>query len=258
MAPYENIKIAVVQTPLHWEDVDANLTMFSEILSNAQQADIYVLPEMFTTGFSMQPEKFAKESYNKGSEWLKQTAKDKQAAIVGSIMVEDGGRYYNRLLFATPNGKNFSYDKKHLFSLGNEQEHYTAGNAPLTIEYLGWKIRPLICYDLRFPVWSRNTNDYDLLIYVANWPQKRIQHWRSLLIARAIENQCYVVGCNRIGNDANGVAHNGSSIIVDYSGDTLHEDSQNPIVLYQELSKNLLSKYKKHFPFLSDRDSFHF
>lgn len=256
MATQENIKIAVVQTDLHWENVDANLTMLSDIINNAETADIFILPEMFTTGFSMQPEKFAKESYQKGLEWLQQTAQTKQAAIVGSIMVEDGGQYYNRLFFVTPSNQVYQYDKKHLFSLGNEQQHYAAGNQSIIIDYLGWRIKPLVCYDLRFPVWSRNTEDYELLLYVANWPEKRIYHWRSLLIARAIENQCYVAASNRIGADANGIDHNGNSMVIEYSGNVLNEDAGSKVVLYQTLSKQALNKYKKSFPFLSDGDLF--
>lgn len=252
----ENIKVAVVQTDLHWENVDANLAMLSKTIGEAKAADIYVLPEMFTTGFSMQPEKFAKESYQKGLSWLKETAKAKQAAIMGSIMVEESGKYYNRLYFITPTNNIYQYDKKHLFSLGNEQEHYAAGDNPLTIDYLGWRIKPLVCYDLRFPVWSRNTNNYELLIYVANWPEKRIHHWRSLLIARAIENQCYVAACNRVGADANAISHNGNSILVEYSGTVLLECVDKSDILYQNFSKKALEKYKSAFPFLADRDKF--
>lgn len=254
----ENISIAVVQTLLYWENIDANLTMFSELLSKAKTADLYILPEMFTTGFSMQPQKYGKESYEKGLSWLKRTAKEKQAAIVASMMVRDNENYYNRLFFVTPSQDIFTYDKKHLFGLGNEQQHYTSGKEQLIVDYLGWKIHPLICYDLRFPVWSRNTVDYDLLLYVANWPQKRINHWRSLLIARAIENQCYVAACNRIGDDANGIAHNGNSIIVEYSGEVLAESIDEATILYQNLSKSHLLKFKKAFPFLGDKDKFKF
>lgn len=256
MAQKETIRIAVVQADLHWENVDANLSMFSNIIDKAEAADIFVLPEMFTTGFSMQPNKFAKESYQKGIAWLSETSRTKQAAIVGSIMVEESDKFYNRLLFVTPAGDIYQYDKKHLFSLGNEQEHYNAGTKPMVIDYLGWRIKPLICYDLRFPVWSRNKDNYELLLYVANWPEKRIHHWRSLLIARAIENQSYVVACNRIGVDANTINHNGNSMVVEYSGDILKEEVNNQVILYQNLSKQALNKYKQSFPFLSDKDLF--
>lgn len=252
MPSKENIEIAVIQTHLHWEDIDANLSMFSNYLEEVNNADIVVLPEMFTTGFSMQPEKFAKESYTKGLSWLKQTSKEKNTAIVGSVMAEDSGTYYNRLLFVTPEQDVYGYDKKHLFSLGNEQKHYAAGEEDIVIDYLGWKIKPLICYDLRFPEWNRNTTNYDLAIYVANWPQKRIHHWRSLLIARAIENQCYVVASNRVGNDDNNISHNGNSAIIDYNGTILTEETDNATVLYQSLAKEKLSAYRRAFPFLSD------
>lgn len=256
MQTKNNLQIAVIQTPLFWEDVDANLQQFTQLLQNAPQADVYVLPEMFATGFSMQPEKFAALSGNKGLAWLKETAAAKGAAITGSLMVDDGGKYYNRLFFITPQQQVYTYDKKHLFSLGNEQNHYTAGVAPLIVDYLGWKIFPLICYDLRFPVWSRNVHNYDLLIYVANWPERRSLHWRSLLPARAIENQAYVAASNRVGDDGNGVAHSGNSMLIDYSGQVLAENANESTILTATFSKDELEKYRAAFPFLNDRDKF--
>ncbi|HYG14235.1 MAG TPA: amidohydrolase [Bacteroidia bacterium] len=248
--------VSVVQTDLHWENVDANLVHFTELLETASPADLYVLPEMFTTGFSMAPERLAGESFSKGLTWMQKMAAGKNAALTGSLMAEDDGRFYNRLVFARPDGSAEFYDKKHMFSLGNEQLHYTAGAKKLIVEYNGWKICPMVCYDLRFPVWSRNTEDYDLLLYVANWPQKRAHHWRGLLVARAIENQCYVAGCNRAGTDGNNLEYSGSSMLVDFSGAILDEHVNSPAIFSATLSKEGLDTYRKSFPFLSDKDNF--
>ncbi len=258
MGNEEYLTVSVIQTELVWENVDANLQQFTTLLQNVAPADIYVLPEMFSTGFSMQPEKFASESHTKGLAWLKQTAVNKNVAIVGSLMVDDGGKYYNRLFFVTPQQQVYTYDKKHLFSLGNEQKHYTGGNELLIVDYLGWKICPLICYDLRFPAWARNSHNYDLLIYVANWPERRAYHWRSLLIARAIENQTYVAACNRIGADGNGVAHNGTSMLIDCSGQVIAESINADSILTHTFFKDEQQKYRNAFPFLADRDTYSF
>lgn len=254
----EGLRVSVIQTPLHWENVEANLAMFTMWVGKATPADIVVLPEMFTTGFSMHPGEFATESYSKGLEWMLATAKDKNTAITGSMMAHEDGKYYNRLLFVTPEGEVFQYDKRHLFSLGDEANHFTAGDKQLIVNYKGWKICPLICYDLRFPVWSRNTMGYDILIYVANWPTSRSEHWRSLLKARAIENQCFVVGCNRMGRDGNGLEHDGYSALIDYSGQVLEEVAQKPDVLFTIFTKDALDGYRQNFPFLADGDDFSF
>jgi omega-amidase len=254
----KQLTVSVIQTELIWENVDANLQQFTQLLNNAAPADIYVLPEMFTTGFSMQPEKFASESHTKGLAWLKQTAANKNAAIIGSLMVDDEGKYFNRLFFVTPQQQVYTYDKKHLFSLGNEQNHYTAGTQLLLVDYLGWKICPLVCYDLRFPAWARNSHNYDLLIYVANWPERRAYHWRNLLVARAIENQTYVAACNRIGADGSGVTHNGNSMLIDCSGQVIAESINASSVLTHTFSKEAQQQYRASFPFLADRDRFTF
>jgi predicted amidohydrolase len=211
---------------------------------------------MFTTGFSMEPEKLAAESYAKGLAWMQQTAKEKNAAIVGSLMAGEDGKFYNRLLFVLPGGTHYTYNKRHLFGLGQEDAHYTAGTERLIVEYKGWRICPLICYDLRFPVWSRNTENYDLLIYCANWPERRIHHWRSLLVARAVENQCYVAACNRVGDDGSGIAHNGASAFIDYGGTVLSESINEASTLSYELSYESLQTYRQSLPFLADRDNF--
>lgn len=252
----DTLTVSVVQTHLHWEDVDANLQHFTQLLAAAEPADIYILPEMFTTGFSMNPERLAGESFTKGLAWLQQMAAKKNAAITGSLMAQENGRYYNRLVFAKPDGTSEFYNKKHLFSLGNEQLHYTAGTKKLVTDYKGWKICPMVCYDLRFPVWARNTEGYDLLLYVANWPAKRSYQWRSLLIARAIENQCYVAGCNRTGTDGNGLTYNGTSLLADFSGTVLEEHINSPATFSTVFSKESLESYRKSFPFLEDKDEF--
>lgn len=256
METTSELKVAVVQCALHWENVDANLAMFTKWIENALPAHLIVLPEMFTTGFSMRPKAFANESYLKGLDWMQATAKEKNIAITGSLMASEGGKYYNRLLFVTPTGEIFKYDKRHLFGLGDETNHFTPGKQQLIINYYGWKICPLICYDLRFPVWARNTANYDVLLYVANWPTRRIEHWRSLLKARAIENQCFVLGCNRVGEDGNGIEHDGYSAIIDFSGVVIEEVSHDSSLLRATLSKNALHLYRQSYPFLADRDSF--
>jgi omega-amidase len=257
MVTKNTLQVAVVQTNLHWENVEANLAMFDGLLANAGPADLIVLPEMFATGFSMQPEKFAQKSYTLGFEWLKQKAKQTGAAITGSLMAPNGNTYVNRLLFVLPDGQYYHYDKKHLFGLGSETEHYSAGTELLLVDYLGWKICPLICYDLRFPVWSRNTHNYDVLLYTANWPQRRAHHWRTLLPARAVENQSYVVACNRIGDDGNGIGHSGNSAIISFSGDLL-AGGEEAAIYTATLSKEDLTTYRNAFPFLKDADKFEF
>jgi len=208
------INIAVVQTHLYWEDVEANLAHFESKIEGIKDCDLIILPEMFSTGFSMKPDLLAKESSEKSIAWLMRMSAKLNAAIMGSIMHVDEGKYYNALAFVTPEQEIQWYYKRHLFSPGDESKHYSQGKDRLNIYYKGWRILPLICYDLRFPVFSRNTCAYDLMVYVANWPQKRNYAWQQLLKARAIENQTYVVACNRIGQDGNGVEHiQGLSII---------------------------------------------
>ena len=198
----DDLRITTIQTHLYWEDIDQNLVHFEEKLNAlTEQTDIIVLPEMFTTGFTMNPKVLAESHGDKGLQWMQRKSKEKNCVLVGSISVKDGEKFYNRLYWVMPDGSYQSYDKRHLFQMGKEDVHYTAGSKKFVVEYKGWKICPLICYDLRFPVWSRNTkeNTYDVLVYVANWPEVRSYPWKQLLIARAIENQAYVVGVNRIG-----------------------------------------------------------
>ena len=249
------INIAVVQTHLYWEDVEANLAHFESKIEGIKDCDLIILPEMFSTGFSMKPDLLAKESSEKSIAWLMRMSAKLNAAIMGSIMHVDEGKYYNALAFVTPEQEIQWYYKRHLFSPGDESKHYSQGKDRLNIYYKGWRILPLICYDLRFPVFSRNTCAYDLMVYVANWPQKRNYAWQQLLKARAIENQTYVVACNRIGQDGNGVEHIGNSGIINYLGEEIGFGSDDKVFQFN-LNKASLIQYRIDFPVLEDRDDF--
>lgn len=251
------LSITTIQTTLFWEDITANLNQLGDKLSAlVGVSDIIILPEMFTTGFSMSPAKFAEAPDGKTLNWLKQQAKKTNAVITGSYIVKENSHYYNRLVWMQPDGTFQTYDKKHLFSLSEEPKHYTAGQQKLIVNYKGWKICPLICYDLRFPVWSRNVENYDLLIYVANWPEKRAHHWRSLLMARAIENQSYTVGVNRVGQDGNQFYHSGDTSVMDYAGNllvhTAHVENNTTIQLDYQKQQD----FRNRFRFLADKDAF--
>jgi omega-amidase len=249
------LNVHVVQSDLVWENEQANLSHFEHCLSKIQNADLIILPEMFSTGFSMRPELFA-DAEGRVLNWMKQQATKSGAAICGSVMLRENNKHFNRLYFVQPNGQFAQYDKRHLFTLGKENNHYEKGNSRLIVDYLGWKIVPLICYDLRFPVFSRNDVQYDLLIYVANWPERRANHWRSLLPARAIENQCYLAACNRIGHDGNNANHSGDSIILDFKGDALTQATQRAGTLNASCSLSELHEARKNFPVLQDQDVF--
>jgi predicted amidohydrolase len=244
---------------LAWEDRAANLDHFAaEIGKLAEAVDLFVLPEMFTTGFSMQPERVAEPEATDTQSWLQQRAREANAAIVGSVATESDGRFVNRLLWATPDGRIAHYDKRHLFRMGREDQHYAAGTRTLVVEWGGFRIAPLICYDLRFPVWSRRraSYNYDLLLYVANWPAARRYPWQQLLRARAIENQAFVAGCNRVGADGNGVAHAGDSVILDAMGQPLAELAETPGVVQAELDLQSLRDFRERFPAHLDADRF--
>lgn len=254
------ISITTIQTILYWEDIEKNLAHFDDKLNSlSEPTDIIVLPEMFTTGFTMNTMEFSEEHGGKGLQWMQQKAKDKNCVLVGSISVKDNQYFHNRLYWVMPDGTYQFYDKRHLFQMGNEHKHYTAGAKKMVIEYKGWKICPLICYDLRFPVWARNRkeNTYDLLIYVANWPEVRSYPWKQLLIARAIENQSYVVGVNRIGKDNNAIEHSGDSCVINPRGEIIsttkaHEDKIEIV----SLSYTYLEEFRKVFPVMLDGDEF--
>lgn len=251
------MKTALIQSPLVWENAQANRNYFSEkINAITESVDLIVLPEMFTTGFSMTPEPLAETMDGETILWLKSVAKDKNAAITGSIIIAEKDKYYNRLLFVFPSGEIQSYDKRHLFTLSGEDKTYTSGKDKLVVDYKGWKICALICYDLRFPVFSRNTENYDLLIYVANWPKPRVNAWDVLLRARAIENMSCVIGVNRIGEDNNGYEYVGHSQVIDALGNYISEPTENESVVIATLNKETTDELRRKLSFLDDRDNF--
>jgi omega-amidase len=267
----DSLHVTTIQANLIWENKVANLKKFDEILRGISPTDIIVLPEMFTTGFSMTPALFVEPLFGDTYHWLLEKSKQHNAAITGSFICAENGQYYNRLLWIQPDGRHYIYDKRHLFSLAGENHHYKEGISRITINWQGWSICPLICYDLRFPVWSRNWqsspfeyNDdipqdyYDLLIYVANWPERRNHAWKTLLLARAIENQTFVVGVNRVGNDGNGIYHSGDTSIIDYSGELIQTRADTEGVNVAIFNKVKLSEYRNKFGFLTDKDLFKF
>jgi omega-amidase len=220
-----------------------------------------VLSEMFSTGFSMQPKLFAETMEGETVEWMKRISSENSIVLTGSMIAEENGHYFNRLIWMLPNGQFGYYDKRHLFAYAGEHEAYTAGNKRLIASVKGWKINLQVCYDLRFPVWARQQTqnrvpEYDLLIYVANWPEKRSHAWKTLLCARAIENQCYVVGVNRVGNDGNNIYHSGNSLVIDPLGQVLYHMADEEDVNTITLSKEKLAEVRTRFPFLNDADSF--
>jgi len=253
-----DLNVALVQTTLYWENPTANLAMLEEKIAQiTQPVDLIVLPEMFTTGFTMNPAAVAEPMNLTTFKWLRQMAAQTGAVVTGSYVVNEHGKFYNRLVWMQPDGVFDTYDKRHLFRMGNEHAFYTAGTSRVIKEWKGWRICPLICYDLRFPVWSRNVNlEYDLLLYVANWPAVRRHVWNTLLEARAIENGSYVVGVNRVGNDGNGIAHTGDSALIDFKGEVLLRKSDEEGIFIQTLQKEQLVTFREHFPAHLDADAF--
>jgi omega-amidase len=251
------MKIALIQSDLYWEEASKNRNSFeSKINSIKQPVDLIVLPEMFSTGFTMNASVVAETMEDTTLLWLKTLAEKKNCAITGSLIIKENNHFYNRLLFVFPNGTIKQYDKRHLFSLAGEDKFYTKGNSKEIIDYLGWKICPQICYDLRFPVFSRNTENYDLLLYVANWPKVRTNAWDTLLKARAIENMSYVIGVNRIGLDANNYEHIGHSQAIDFLGNYVLEPQETEDIFIIELDKKTMLNTREKLDFLNDKDSF--
>jgi predicted amidohydrolase len=253
--------IRMVQAPLIWEQPEANRRNFSDILAeHAPGSDLVILPEMFTTGFTMNPERLGELEAGPTLGWMRQEAARHHVCLVGSFIFLDRGGYYNRLFWVFPDGRYQHYDKRHLFSMAGENRHYLAGQSPLLIEWEGWRIMPLICYDLRFPVWSRyrSHSPFDLLIYTANWPVSRSHHWKSLLVARAIENQAYVCGVNRVGRDGNGLEYGGDSAALDFAGNIVCALSDEAGVGELRADHEALGHYRRQFPFLHDADDFKF
>ncbi len=275
-----NLKITLLQTNLFWEDKAANLQMLEQKINSIKEpTNIVVLPEMFSTGFSMKPEILAETMDSETVLWMKQIAAAKKIILTGSVIIEDEGQYFNRLIWMLPNGKYGYYDKRHLFAYGEEDKHYTAGKKRMIAQVNGWKINLQICYDLRFPVWARQASpplegtegeaperaggeasgseaEYDILLYVANWPNRRSHAWKTLLTARAIENQCYVIGVNRVGNDGNGISHSGDSLVANALGEILYQKENEEAIFTITLSKEELEATRKKFPFANDADSF--
>jgi len=257
-----SLTITLIQTDLVWENIVANLTRLEEkINAISVRTELIVLPEMYSTGFTMNPEKLAETMDGKAVTWMKRIAASKRVILIGSLAIKEGENYFNRLIWMLPNGQYSYYDKRHLFAYSGEDKHFLAGNKRLIAQAKGWKINLQICYDLRFPVWARQQSpegevEYDLLIYVANWPEKRSHAWKSLLMARAIENQCYVVGVNRVGDDGNGFFHSGDSTVINPLGDILFSEKDNEAVFTITLKKENLSAIRNQFPFLKDADDF--
>ncbi|HLF44962.1 MAG TPA: nitrilase family protein [Chitinophagaceae bacterium] len=268
------LTITGIQTHLHWENPVANLKMLEEkIKSISDKTEIVILPEMFSTGFSMKPETLAETMDGETVRWMKRIAAEKKIILAGSVMITDSGHnsrsqtgtdrplHYNRLIWMLPSGQYGYYDKRHLFAYAGEDEHYTPGTKRLIASVKGWKINLLVCYDLRFPVWSRQQlkeegPEFDLLVYIANWPERRIHAWKTLLQARAIENQCYVAGINRVGKDGNDIYHSGSSMVIDPLGEILYQEENKEAVFTVTLQKQKLEDIRAKLPFWKDGDSF--
>ncbi|MEO1030294.1 MAG: amidohydrolase [Bacteroidota bacterium] len=253
----KTLTVAIIQTELIWEDPKANRKNIERKVHTIIGADLIVLPEMFTSGFTMNTTSVAETMNGETIHWLKQLAKEKQTAITGSLVITENKHYYNRLVFVEPSGQVTSYDKRHTFTLAGEHKVYKAGEKKVVFDYKGWKICPLICYDLRFPVWARNSEDYDLLIYVANWPKIRIGAWDNLLKARAIENMSYCIGVNRVGLDGNNYEYTGHSAAFDVLGnrvDTIPENEEAVDII--TLEKDHIKRYREKLGFLKDRDNF--
>ncbi|GAA4456299.1 amidohydrolase [Nibrella saemangeumensis] len=252
------LHVSLIQTNLHWEDPVANRAMLEEkIFGLAEPTDLIVLPEMFTTGFTMNAKAVAEPMNLTTFKWLKQMAAQTRAVVTGSYIVQEGGNYYNRLIWMEPDGAFDCYDKRHLFRMAAEEKTYTSGSRRLVKEWKGWRICPLICYDLRFPVWSRNINlEYDLLLYVANWPAARRNPWNTLLQARAIENLSYVVGVNRVGLDGKEIPYAGDSAVIDFKGEVLYRPTDEEAIHQQTLSLDNLRAFRQKFPANLDADEF--
>ena len=251
------LNISIVQAALHWHDAQRNLIEFAKVLTRQESAtDLIVLPEMFSTGFTMHAAEHAERMDGRSVSWMVETAEKRGAAICGSLIIEDGGNYFNRFILVRKSGQVEYYDKRHLFRLAGEHEHYAPGETLRNFDLNGWRIRPMVCYDLRFPVWSRNRNDYDLLIYVANWPDRRHQAWETLLRARAIENLAFVAGVNRIGMDGNNIRYIGGSAIIDYLGNYLVSFAAEPGMATAALNMEGLVQFREKFPFHLDADEF--
>ena len=253
------LTISTIQTDLAWEDKNANLSMLEEKINSLRgNTEVVVLPEMFSTGFSMNTRTLAETMDGETAEWMKRMSSENKVIVTGSMIIEEDKKFYNRLIWIMPNGEYGYYDKRHLFAYSEEDKYFSPGNKRLIASVKGWKINLQVCYDLRFPVWARQTSEaeYDVLIYVANWPERRSHAWKTLLCARAIENQCYVVGVNRVGTDGNGIYYSGNSLVIDPLGEVLYHMADEEDVFTVTLQKERLNEVRTKFPFLKDADHF--
>lgn len=260
-----SLTFTIIQTQLHWEDRASNLKMLEEKINAIQEkTEVIILPEMFSTGFSMKPEEVAEGMDGEAVAWMKRVAAEKKVILTGSVSTKENGNYYNRLIWMLPNGEMGQYDKRHLFAFANEHEHYTSGSKRLIASVKGWRINLLVCYDLRFPIWARHSKqpydnaalEYDVLVYVANWPERRSHMWRTLLQARAIENQAFCIGVNRVGNDGNGIYHSGDSMVVNPLGEVLYHKAHDEDIFTITLQKEELETIREKMPFWKDADPF--
>lgn len=250
----KNLHVSLVEFDIEWENPQANTEFLNDLLEGLE-TDIIVLPEMFSTGFSMNVKEIAEKPFGVTYQWMKSISVELNCAVCGSISTEENNKFYNRFYFVTPETAHI-YDKKHLFGYGKETEAYSPGDKIISFDYLGWKIRPIVCYDLRFPVWCRNSDDYDLMICVANWPAVRVEPWKALLKARAIENMSYTIGVNRIGTDDYDLKYNGNSRIFDPVGEEVKLNPLKKFIYQTEISFENLKKFRENYRFLEDRDSF--
>lgn len=261
------LTITTIQTNLSWENRAANLRMLEQKISSIEEkTEVVILPEMFSTGFSMRPEALAEGMDGESVEWMKRISRENNIVLTGSLIIKEDDNYYNRMIWMLPNGQYGYYDKRHLFAYAGEDKHYKAGNKRLIASVKGWKVNLQVCYDLRFPVWARNrvpdtssplsTPEYDVLIYVANWPERRSHAWKTLLCARAIENQCYVIGVNRVGSDGNNIYHSGNTLVIDPLGQVLYHMADEEDVNTIMLQKEVLEEVRSKFPFWKDGDPF--
>lgn len=253
-----DLRVTIVQSMLHWEDAAANRAMFSARLSELKgRTDLVVLPEMCTTGFSMRSAELAETMNGPAVQWMREQAAAIDAAVYGSVIITEGGRFFNRGLFVRPDGEVMAYDKRHLFRFANETDHYSAGTERVVVEWRGWRILLQVCFDLRFPVFARNRSDYDAVLYVANWPEARRFPWSQLLIARAIENQCYVAGVNRVGMDGKGIHYSGDSVLIDPRGATIASVlSSHEGMATAFLDRAALEDFRVKFPVALEADAF--
>ena len=256
-----SLTVTLIQTNVSWEDKPSNLAMLDKkIMAIPNRTELVVLPEMFSTGFSMQPEKLAEDMDGPTVNWMKKIARANKIILTGSLIISENGHYFNRLLWVLPDGTLGYYDKRHRFAFAGEDKEYTPGHKRLIAQVKGWKVNLLVCYDLRFPVWARQQSaeapEYDILLYVANWPERRSHAWKTLLTARAIENQCYVIGVNRVGNDGNQISYSGDSMVIDALGNTLYHKAGEEDIVTIVLKKEPLQEIREKFPFWRDADHF--